>query len=239
MNQTIPKITAWSVHAYTMLGGVVGMIALSAIAADQTRTAWFLLIVAFIIDSTDGMLARKYRVRDVLPNFDGAKIDDLIDFLTYVWAPVLILHTENLISNPLWLGIPIIGSLFAYGHTGMKEVEGEAYFVRFPSYWNVLVLYLYWLRPPEIVVISLLTIGMILSFIPTRYLYPTKNPKYPIFTIGLALIWIPMMLILLSQQQPNPVWVIVSLFYPIYYMGVSFYIELSYRYRAEHIPVRN
>jgi phosphatidylcholine synthase len=122
----------------------------------------------------------------------------------------------------------------------MKEVEGEAYFLRFPSYWNVLVLYLYWLRPPEIIVISLLTTCMVLSFIPTRYLYPSKNPKYPLFTIGLALIWVPMMLLLLSQHEPNPVWVIVSMFYPIYYMGMSFYIELRYRTEGtEQIPVPN
>ena len=237
MKRPNSKITAWSVHAYTMLGGVLGMIALAAIAANETRLAWFLLFLAFIIDTTDGILARKYRVREVLPHFDGAKIDDLIDFLTFVWAPVLILHTENLVTNPIWLGIPVIGSLFAYGHTGMKEVEGEAYFLRFPSYWNVLVLYLYWLRPPEMVVILLLLVCMVLSFIPTRYLYPSKNPKYPLFTFGLALIWVPMMLALLSQPEPNQTWVILSMFYPIYYMGMSFYIELSYH--TDQMPVRN
>jgi phosphatidylcholine synthase len=237
VNRSNPKIAAWSVHAYTMLGGVLGMFALAAIAASETRLAWFLLFIAFVVDTTDGILARKYRVREVLPHFDGAKIDDLIDFLTFVWAPVLILHTENLVTNPIWLAIPVIGSLYAYGHTGMKEVEGEAYFLRFPSYWNVLVLYLYWLRPPEMIVILLLLVCMVLSFIPTRYLYPSKNPKYSLFTIGLALIWVPMMLALLSQPQPNPTWVILSLFYPIYYMVASFYVEL--RYRTDQMPVRN
>lgn len=229
VNQSLPKLTAWSVHAYTILGGVIGMVALAAIAAGDTRRAWVLLFITFIIDMTDGILARKVRVREVLPDFDGAKVDDLIDFLTYVWAPVLILYTENLVTNPIWLGLPIIGSLYVYGHPSMKEVDGEAYFVGFPSYWNVLVLYVYWLRPPEMVVISLLTFFMVLSFIPTRYLYPSKNPKYPLFTIGLALVWLAMIIMMLSQEQPNHNWVIASLFYPIYYMGVSFYVEMSYR----------
>jgi phosphatidylcholine synthase len=229
VNQSLPKITAWSVHAYTILGGVIGMIALSAIAAGQTRTAWILLFITFVIDMTDGMLARKARVREVLPDFDGAKIDDLIDFLTYVWAPVLILYAENLVTNPLWLALPIIGSLFVYGHPGMKEMDGEAYFVGFPSYWNVLVLYLYWMRPPEPMVITLLIVFTALSFIPTRYLYPSKNPKYPLFTIGLGIVWLAMIVVMLPQEQPNPIWVIVSLFYPIYYMVASFYVEMSYR----------
>jgi phosphatidylcholine synthase len=229
VNQSLPKITAWGVHAYTILGGVIGMIALSAIAAGDTRKAWVLLFVAFIIDMTDGMLARKAQVRAVLPDFDGAKIDDLIDFLTYVWAPVLILHAENLVTNPLWLALPIIGSLYAYGHPGMKEMDGEAYFVGFPSYWNVLVLYLYWMRPPEPMVITLLIVFTALSFIPTRYLYPSKNPKYPLFTIGLGIVWLAMIVAMLPQEQPNQIWVIVSLFYPIYYMGASFYVEMTYR----------
>jgi phosphatidylcholine synthase len=230
VNQTtLPKITAWSVHAYTILGGVIGMIALSAIAAGYTRTAWILLFIAFVIDMTDGMLARKVRVREVLPNFDGAKIDDLIDFLTYVWAPVLILYTEQLVTNSLWLALPIIGSLYVYGHPGMKEMDGEAYFVGFPSYWNVLVLYLYWLHPPEAVVIALLIVFMVLSFIPTRYLYPSKNPIYPRFTLGLGAIWLAMLILMLPQLQPNPLWVILSLFYPLYYLGVSFYVEMTYR----------
>jgi phosphatidylcholine synthase len=226
------EVTAWSVHAYTMLGGVIGMVALAAIAAGETRTAWLLLLVAFMIDMTDGMLARKCRVREVVPQFDGAKIDDLIDFLTYVWAPVLILYTEQLVTNPLWLGLPIIGSLYAYGQPGMKEIDGEAYFVGFPSYWNVLTLYMYWLRPPEIVVIVVLAVFMILSFIPTRYLYPSKNPKFPLLSIGLAIVWLAMIIVLLTQEQPDLFLVNLSLIYPVYYMLASFYVEMRYRDNA-------
>ena len=179
MNIKANYIKAWSVHLYTMLGGVVGMMALVAISDSRIQTAWILLIIALVIDMTDGMLARRYRVREVIPHFDGAKIDDLIDFLTYVWAPVLVIHVTGLINNPLWLALPIIGSLYAYGRPGMKEIDGEAYFIGFPSYWNILAIYLYWLQPSEAIVIGLLIFFCILSFIPTRYLYPSKNPKYP------------------------------------------------------------
>ncbi len=221
-------IKAWGVHVYTMLGGVIGMLALVAISDNKIQIAWMLLIIAFIIDMTDGTLARRYQVSTILPQFDGAKIDDLIDFLTYVWAPILIIHASDLISNPVWLALPILGSLYAYGRPGMKEIDGEAYFIGFPSYWNVVALYLYWLQPIESVVIGLLIFFFILSFIPSRYLYPSKNPKYPQITLGVGFIWLITVIVFIVQPPTNTVLILVSLIYPIYYMLASFYVELSY-----------
>jgi len=211
-----------------MLGGVIGMLALVAISDNKIQVAWMLLIIAFIIDMTDGTLARRYQVSTILPQFDGAKIDDLIDFLTYVWAPILIIHASGLISNPFWLALPILGSLYAYGRPGMKEVDGEAYFIGFPSYWNVVALYLYWLQPIESVVIGLLIFFFILSFIPSRYLYPSKNPKYPQITLGVGFIWLITVIVFIVQPPTNTALILISLIYPIYYMLASFYVELSY-----------
>lgn len=228
MNIKSDILKAWGVHAYTMLGGVLGMLALIAISDNKIQIAWILLIIAFIIDMTDGTLARRYQVSTVLPQFDGAKIDDLIDFLTYVWAPILIIHASGLIGNPLWLALPILGSLYAYGRPGMKEIDGEAYFIGFPSYWNVVALYLYWLQPVEGVVVSLLIFFFILSFIPSRYLYPSKNPKFPQITLGVGLIWLITVIVFIVQPPTNTMVIFISLIYPIYYMLASFYVELSY-----------
>lgn len=220
---------AWFVHAYTAFGGVLGMLALIAIVDGRTPLALSLLAVAIVIDMTDGMLARRCRVQEVIPDFDGAKLDDLIDFLTYVWAPVLILHVEGLISNPAWLILPVIGSLYAYGRPGMKEVDGEAFFVGFPSYWNIVVLYVYWMQPAEAVIQALLVFFFVLSFVPMRYLYPSKNPKYPLATLGLGAVWVAVIGLMLAQGEPNQTLVTLSLIYPAYYMGASFYIDISYR----------
>jgi phosphatidylcholine synthase len=220
---------AWGVHTYTILGGVLGMLALVALVDGNTPVALLLLAVAIVIDMTDGMLARKCKVWEVLPDFDGAKVDDLVDFLTYVWAPVLILHVEGLVTNPLWLLLPVVGSLYAYGRPGMKEIEGEAFFVGFPSYWNIFVLYVYWLQPAESVTVALLLIFFVLSFLPTRYLYPSKNPKFPLATLGLGAIWLVLIGSLLAQPTPDTTLVMISLFYPVYYLVASFYVEIDHR----------
>ena len=48
----------------------------------QKKASYFfaLNLLAVFVDSTDGMFARKLKVKEVIPHFDGAKLDDLIDY---------------------------------------------------------------------------------------------------------------------------------------------------------------
>ena len=49
---------------------------------DAFRWSFVLMLVATLIDATDGTLARAIRIKDVLPDFDGRRLDDIVDFLT-------------------------------------------------------------------------------------------------------------------------------------------------------------
>ena len=53
------------------------------------------LFVATIVDATDGMLARRARVKEVLPDVDGARIDDIVDYMTFVFVPMLLLEAAG------------------------------------------------------------------------------------------------------------------------------------------------
>src|SRR5262245_54623015 len=80
------KALAWCIHAYTALGLVAaaGMAVLIVQGGpDAFRWAFVLMAVATFIDATDGTLARAIRIKEVLPGFDGRRLDDLVDFLTY------------------------------------------------------------------------------------------------------------------------------------------------------------
>jgi phosphatidylcholine synthase len=66
------KLTAWLVHCYTALG----LVAAAGMAvfivrgdAESLRRAIALMIVATIIDSTDGWLARRARAKEIFPRF--------------------------------------------------------------------------------------------------------------------------------------------------------------------------
>ncbi|MFW5708816.1 MAG: CDP-alcohol phosphatidyltransferase family protein [Chloroflexota bacterium] len=224
---TIDRIRAWGVHSYTALGGVIGMFALYAAAEGETRLAFLLLVFSMIIDATDGILARRYRVRDVLPDFDGAMVDNVIDMLTFVWIPVFIMWQEQLLPHVLWTIVPIIAGLYAYGQVKMKTPDN--FFLGFPSYWNIIALYLYWLRPDGALAVSVLLVFAALTFIPTRYLYPSKNDVFWRITWGLGMVWFGLVLFMLITTDTYPLLVIASLYYPAYYLGMSFYIDLRLR----------
>jgi phosphatidylcholine synthase len=215
------------VHAYKALGGLIGMFALFAAAEGRIERAFLLLIVTMLIDATDGILARIVRVREALPDFDGAMMDNVIDVLTFVWVPVFIIWREHLTPDPLWIIAPILAALYAYGQINMKTED--SFFLGFPSYWNVVALYLYWLQPEPIFAVLIIVAPAILTFIPTRYLYPSKNQILWKTTWGLGAIWVALVIYLLAQKNPQSTLIWFSLFYPIYYMAASFYIDQKLR----------
>jgi len=203
------RLTAWLVHLYTASGGVIGMFALLHQAQGNIRECFLLLCVTMMIDATDGMLARKVDVRRALPGFDGAMVDNVIgamvdnviDFLTYIWVPVFILASQNILPHPVWVAVPILAGLYAYGQVDMKTPD--SFFLGFPSYWNFVALYLWWLRPEPNLALVLVIIPAVLTFIPTRYLYPSKNRILSVPTWILGLIWAVLVLYLLLQDTPD------------------------------------
>ena len=80
------KFLAWCVHLYTALGLIAAAVSIVFIVEggdENLRNAIVILFVAMAIDASDGFLARRVRVHEVLPSFDGRRLDDIIDFQTY------------------------------------------------------------------------------------------------------------------------------------------------------------
>lgn len=203
------------------------MLALFAAAGGEMRAAFLLLFITVIIDSTDGLLARYVRVSEALPRFSGAMVDNVVDFLTYVWIPVFIIGSTGLLPHILWIAVPVLAGLYAYGQVDMKTPDN--FFLGFPSYWNIVALYFYLLRPEPIWAVLMLVVPGLLTFIPTRYLYPSKNRvlSKPTWLLGIA--WSVVLLYLLLQEQPNQTLALVSMAFPLYYLLASFYIDWRIR----------
>lgn len=231
------KTAAWMVHLYTATGGIIGIFALFEAAQGHVRQSFLLLVLTMLIDSTDGLLARRLRVRDVLPNFSGAEVDNLVDFLTYVWVPVFIMGTQNLLPSTVWLAVPILAALYAYGQVNMKTAD--AFFLGFPSYWNIIALYLYWLRPAPEIAVLMVVIPAVLTAIPTRYLYPSKNQLLRRTSWSLILLWFAVIIYLLLQEQPDRNPITLSLLCPLYYMAASFYVDRRIRRRLRQAALNS
>ena len=186
------KLLAWLVHLYTALGLVcaAGMAVLIVRGGDVSfRRAFFLMMLATAIDATDGWLARKARVKQVLPGFDGAALDNIIDFQTYTAMPLMLLWRADVLPGDLaWLLLlPLLASAYGFSQVNAKAPDG--FFIGFPSYWNIVAYYLFALRPDPWVSIALITICSVLTFVPTPYLYATRGgPFARTINIG-SVIW--------------------------------------------------
>lgn len=230
MNDRTRQCLAWGVHAYTASGGVLGFFALLAAANGNPRAAFLLLTAALAIDMTDGLLARRVGVAKRLPRFSGARVDDAVDVFTYIYVPLFIIAREQLLPHPAWLAVPVIAGLYAYGQSEMKTEDG--YFLGFPSYWNVVALYLYWIQPGPAVALGFILVPAVLTFIPTRYLYPSRNAAFWKTNVLLGSFWLALVCWLLFQPTPPMPLVWLSMAYPALYMGLSFFVDFRLRLKG-------
>src|SRR5690606_15644234 len=97
------RLAAAGIHAYTALGSVLALLMVHLAYAGEVVMVLWLFLVAMVIDGTDGFLARLVRVKEVLPGFDGALLDNIVDYLTYAFAPMVLLWSAGLLPDG-WLG---------------------------------------------------------------------------------------------------------------------------------------
>lgn len=219
------KLLAWTVHAYTASGLVLaGLMAVLIVRGGEPdlRLALLLMWLATLIDATDGWLARRARTREALPSFDGRRLDDIVDFHTYTSLPLFLLWRTEILSGGLeWLLlVPLLASAYGFSQLHAKTVDGA--FLGFPSYWNVIAFYLFFLHPPPW--LTLLIVGgfALLTFVPARYAYLARVGAWGRSLFLLGAVWgLALLLILLGVPENEERWVLLSLAYPVYYLLVS------------------
>lgn len=221
-------LRAWAVHLYTALGAPVGLLALVATMRGRYAAAFWCMILATLIDATDGALARRARVKEVLPRFDGARLDDIVDYLNYVVVPLALAYHAGLVPQNAWglliAAAPLVAS--GYGFCQLDAKTTDHFFTGFPSYWNIVVFYLFAFQWPHWCNTVVLLGFAILVFVPIRYLYPSRNPTAWRTTHVLGAVWFGMLATLLWQiPRPSPRLATLSLFFPAYYFAASFWLH--------------
>jgi phosphatidylcholine synthase len=229
-------LAAWAVHLYTALGAAVGFFALDATSVGDYRGAFLWMAIATFIDATDGSLARRARVKEVLPHFDGSKLDDIVDYLNYVMVPIVLAYHAGLLphgASGLALGaVPLLASGYGFCHTEAKTADH--FFTGFPSYWNIVVFYYFVLATPMWLNTVLLLLLSAMVFVPIRYLYPSRNRVAQRTTHVLGVIWaLCVVWLLLQFPRPSRVLAVLSLYFPLYYLAVSFHVHFRNRRPAD------
>jgi phosphatidylcholine synthase len=236
------RFLGWCVHFYTALGLVCAAgIAVAVFEGTPAafRWAFVLMLIATLIDATDGTLARAVRIKEAVPSFDGRRLDDIIDFLTYTALPLLLVWRARILPNghEAWLLLPLLAS--AYGFCQVSAKTDDGYFLGFPSYWNLVALYLYLLHFYVVPLPGWFSVGVVvglalLTFVPTRYLYPSQKGRLNLLTNVFGVAWAVMLAWVLyrlpvdgSEADEATCWLIVfSLLFPVYYLVVSWAISV-------------
>ncbi len=227
----VRRIAAWAVHVYTASGALCAFFALESAIQGHVRAAFLWLCAQAAIDSSDGALARRVSVKTVLPGIDGNRLDDIVDYLAYVFVPAVMVVSAGVVPAPLgWIvaGAMLVSS--ALGFSSAQAKTEDHFFTGFPSYWNVVVLYLVAFRgAPPVNATILLTLA-VLVFVPVRYVYPSRTPVLQPVTLVLGSVWALLMLgVVFSLPDAPRALLYPSLVFPCYYIVLSFVLDARRR----------
>lgn len=241
------RVAAYAVHALTASGIFLALLAMLEVASATPDPRWVFLWLglAILVDAADGPLARRVDITRTAPAIDGRTIDDIVDYLTFTFIPLLLVLRMGWAAGPYWLVVAIIGfammaSLFGFAHRAAKD-ELAGYFRGFPSYWNLLAWYFglwsaYFASAGRVAVTLSLLILAVLTLLPVRFIYLNLAPaswKIPLmlgaFGWGLLLVctlpWYP------HAEDPDGgipealMW--ISLLYPALYTFISIRADRS------------
>lgn len=223
------RLPAALVHLFTASGAVLALLMVHYAYLGEVRTVLGLFLLAMLVDGSDGLLARHFRVKEVLPGFDGALLDNIVDFITYAFVPMLLLWSNGYLpSGPagaVMAAVPVLASTFQFCRSDAKT--DDHFFLGFPSYWNVVAFYVIVLDLGVTPTVALLLVLSILVFVPVKYVYPSRTRTWWAANMLLATSWLVLWGVITWQlPEPSLALVALSLGYVVYYTTVSLWLTL-------------
>lgn len=222
-NVPYAEIRAFSVHLLTASGSFLAFLGVVAAAEHRFVDMFWWLGLALLVDGIDGPIARKVHVKEVLPNWSGDTLDNIIDYVTYVLLPAFALYQSGMIGEP-WsfvaAGAIVVSSAIYYADMGMKT--DEYFFSGFPVVWNMVVLTLFVIDASATTAMIVVSVSVVATFLPINFLHPVRVKRLRPLNLGICLLWCALAgySLLLHFQSPDwLVWgVVISSLY-LYCIG--------------------
>jgi phosphatidylcholine synthase len=221
------RAIAFSVHVLTASGVAFGLLALLA-ASERDFTRMFLWLgLALLIDGIDGPLARHFKVKEVLPHWSGEILDLVVDYLNYVLIPAYALVISGLIAAPpsyaAGAAITITGALY---FADLRMKTKDAYFRGFPAVWNVVVFYIFVVKPAPEVTTAVVALFCAVTFIPVPFLHPLRVRYLRRLTLALLAAWVGFAALALAYDLSPPGYAIAAL------VMIGFYFLVAGMFRT-------
>jgi phosphatidylcholine synthase len=240
------RIAAYAVHVFTASGVVFALLAADEAAAPnpQPKLVFLYLAIQVVIDALDGPMARAVHIKTRAARIDGRTIDDIVDYLTYTFIPLLLVWRMGWVpetggAGGWWVAPAMVASLFGFANTAAKDEQG-GFFLGFPSYWNIIAFYCgiwyamfgpagAWLNAAVIVALTVLTV------LPVRFIYPNLAPRpWKLPTMIGALVWLVLIAWMWRHYPTPPRWLMwASLIYPAFYIVLSAWLDVKSRRVAQ------
>lgn len=178
------------IHLLTVSGAGLGLLALFAALEARFAACFFWLGGAFVVDAIDGPLARRFDVRTNAPRFDGVVLDLVVDYLTYVIVPLVVLWRGDVLpasfAAPVCAFVAALSALY-FGDRQMKTDDN--WFRGFPAVWNVVALYLMIFRPHPMLTLAIVAGAAALMFAPVVFVHPLRVARLRPVTLMMTALW--------------------------------------------------
>jgi phosphatidylcholine synthase len=228
------NLNVWAVHLLTASGAAIALVAAIAAAHGQWQLVFLLLGVAMIVDGIDGPLARRLNVKGRIPWFDGATLDLVVDYSTYVLIPAFVLARSGVVSEPYAIVaavvVAIVGALY-FADTRMKTPD--AAFRGFPAVWNAVVFQLMVYKLPEPLTLLIVAGLAVLTFSPVEFIHPLRVKRWRPLTIAMSILWAILAVVSLAANlDPGRPVVIAFAAVSAYFAGIGAVLQFLRSDRA-------
>jgi phosphatidylcholine synthase len=186
----LARWSAAAVHVFTGLGIICALFATLAVMEKDWPRVFAWLGLALLVDGIDGTFARIGKVDERLPRFSGERLDQVIDYTTYVFIPVLALLNAGTLPGPAGLALAVailLSSLFHFSDLGNKSEDHC--FVGFPAIWNIVAFYFFALALPFWAVALIIVACVLLTFVPMRWVHPMRVVAHWRITAAACALW--------------------------------------------------
>lgn len=202
------RLWAALVHIFTALGSVCALLSALAIAERNWETAFLWLGIAFLIDGIDGTFARMVNIGETLPRFSGERLDLVVDYVTYVFVPVLAMLAAGYLTGFVGVvlaGLILLSSLFHF--TDVESKADDLSFVGFPAIWNIVAFYFFAFSVPHWIAALIVALCVALTFVPMKWVHPLRVEKLMGVTIAATIAWsVAALTIVLTGFSSSPFW---------------------------------
>jgi phosphatidylcholine synthase len=221
----------FSIHILTASGAALALLAVLATLNQDWQAAFVYIGLALFVDAIDGPLARRLRVSERLPKWDGAALDYVIDYTTYVFVPAIIVANAGLLADTTGKAVAVLiavtGAIY-FADRRMKQPDNS--FRGFPAVWNMPVFVLFVFQPPAWITIATIIVLAVMTFLPIQFVHPNRVIRWRSLTLSVTAVRaVSAVWITVADFQPQPAAQALLLAASAYLFAVSGIQQLSDR----------